>query len=110
MEDAVSEGKFICAHQGLKEELISKWPNAMFVWQTKYVDMIDLYDIGKCKFLAIGREDNILNEVYMQRLCNRSLVFTDSLILETPLAFPVKQSLGEMPSFFCIIFFVEAIN
>jgi hypothetical protein len=48
--------------------------------------------------MAIGREDTVFDEALMERFCERDLVYTDSLVLETPIAFPIKSELGEHQS------------
>jgi hypothetical protein len=55
--------------------------------------VVDDYDAGKCTVMAIGREDTLFDNALMERFCRRELVFTDSLILETPIAFPIKPEL-----------------
>jgi hypothetical protein len=56
---------------------------------------VDDYDAGKCAVMAVGMEDTLLDQALMERFCKRELVFTDSIVLETPIAFPINPELGE---------------
>lgn len=121
MQGAVDSGLHICAHPALRKELEIKWPDARFVFSTegnefnggkKYQSnrfttvlldftcstfhvaaVLDDFDAGKCTVMAIGKEDTLFDAALMERFCERELVFTDSLILETPIAFPIKPEL-----------------
>ena len=44
----------------------------------------------KCEVMAIGREDTEFDETLLERFCRLELVYTDSLVLETPIAFPIN--------------------
>jgi len=95
MEEVILLNVPICAHPALQDELVFKWPSANFIWsENEWNGVVDKYDAGECKVLAIGREDNILDVGFMKKFCDRGLVFTQSLIIETPIAFPIKPELA----------------
>lgn len=58
-----------------------------------FLSVLEDYDAGKCAVLAIGKEDTLFDSTLMEKFCQRELVFTDSLILETPIAFPIKPEI-----------------
>lgn len=95
----IKEGKKICAHPVLKDEMKIKWPDASFVFHAsarEFRGVVEDYDAGKCDVLAVGREDTMLDGQLMEMFCQRDLVFTDSIFLETPIAFAVRPELGEI--------------
>jgi hypothetical protein len=55
--------------------------------------MINDYLAGACDFLSIGYEDTAMDTDIIQELCDRNLVFTDSVILEIPIALPCRGDL-----------------
>lgn len=73
------------------------WPNANFYFHEsgrEVLGMIEDYEAGKCEVLAIGWEDNSVDMGVREKLCENNIFFTDSLILETPQAFPINQKLA----------------
>ena len=56
--------------------------------------MMDDYQAGKCKALAIGTHDVTLDQFTIDRFCEIDLVYTDSLIAEIPIAFPVRDGIS----------------
>ena len=56
--------------------------------------MIEDYEAGKCKALAVGWEDNTADMGIREKLCENGLVYTDSLIIESPVAFPINAKLA----------------
>ena len=52
------------------------------------------YDAGKCKLLAIGYEDTSSDKSFLDRLCERELVYTESVVAEIPMAFPLRQGIS----------------
>lgn len=45
--------------------------------------MIDDYSNGYCDVLAVGESDVTSDDITMKALCDRGIVLTDSLIVET---------------------------
>ena len=89
IEEAIKGNYRICALTGNKEELEVAWPAANFIWNESgksYVGLIEDYDNGMCDVLIYG----FANLDLMNMLCARDLVFTNSLVVENPVAFPVK--------------------
>ena len=48
----------------------------------------------KSKILAIGWEDNTMDVGIREKLCENELRFTDSVVIETPTAFPINPKLA----------------
>ncbi len=95
MKQVVDENVPICGHPALKDELELKWPKATWVFPSDGFDAtFEAYARGECKVLAIGREDTILNKDYLKRVCEHNLVYTDILITENPIAFPIAPQLA----------------
>jgi len=95
IEEAIDQNIEICAHPALREELEHKWPRARFVWSDNELNgLVDDYDNKDCEVLAVGRLDDVLDTPLMLDFCERSLVFTESILLETALAFPIKPELA----------------
>lgn len=67
-----------------------------------YTAVVDDFDSGKCSVLAISKEDTLFDTALMERFCDRELVFTDSLILETPVAFPIKPEFASGMSYWIL--------
>ena len=89
IEEAIEGNYRICALTGNKGELEVAWPNANFIWNQSgksYVGLVEDYDNELCDVLIYG----FANLDLMNMLCERDLVFTDSLVIENPIAFPVK--------------------
>ena len=56
--------------------------------------MLNDYDAGKCELLAIGYEDTSSDKIFLDRLCERELVYTESVVAEIPMAFPLRQGIS----------------
>ena len=56
--------------------------------------MLDDYTAGKCDVLAVGYEDTILSEDFLEEMCENNLVYTSSVVVEVPIAFPIRQDLS----------------
>jgi hypothetical protein len=50
--------------------------------------MIKDYLAGACDFLSVGYEDTPMDTDVLEELCDKNLVFTDSVILDIPIALP----------------------
>ena len=57
--------------------------------------VLDDYDAGHCAAMAIGREDTTTDGDLLEMFCERNLVYTDSLVLENPIGFPINPELGK---------------
>jgi len=85
----------ICCHPALEEEIRQKWPKANWIFPYDgFNGMFDAYHKGECDVLAIGREDTIMNIDYLKRVCEHDLVYTDVLVHENPIAFPIRPELA----------------
>lgn len=82
MDTAVARGKKICVLSSLEEEMRSKWNEAKFVPGENYHDLISTYDEGKCNFLGIAEFDMMADIDLANKLCERDLVSSDSMIVE----------------------------
>ena len=81
----------------IQAELEVAWPSAKFYFHeagNEFRGLLDDYDAGKCKFLAIGWEDTGSDTDFLEMLCERNLVYTDSLIVEIPIAFPIRPEIA----------------
>jgi len=97
MNGAVAAGKIICAHPAVENELQIAWPEANFYFTQsgrEFIGMIEDYDLGLCDFLAVGWEDTSMNLKFREMVCDRNLAVTESLIMEIPVAFPVRSELA----------------
>mmetsp|Transcript_41160 Transcript_41160/g.86336 ORF Transcript_41160/g.86336 Transcript_41160/m.86336 type:complete len:622 (-) Transcript_41160:278-2143(-) len=95
MEGAVAAGVTICAHPAVKVELEIAWPDAKFYFdQGDFHAMLEYVDQGICPFMAVGHEDTVMDSVYLAKLCERDLVYSDSVVAEIPLAFPIRADLA----------------
>mmetsp|Transcript_36003 Transcript_36003/g.63128 ORF Transcript_36003/g.63128 Transcript_36003/m.63128 type:complete len:701 (+) Transcript_36003:59-2161(+) len=97
MNGAVAAGMTICAHPALKAELEVAWPDAKFYFNEQAMDfagMLEDLDAGKCRVMAVGYEDTSMDTAYLEKLCERDLVYTDSLVVEVPIAFPIRANLA----------------
>jgi len=97
MEGAVASGWTICAHPALKSELQVKWPNANFYFTEtgkEFHGILEDYNLGRCDVMAVGWEDTSMDLAFREQICEMDLVYTDSLIIETPIAFPVRPELA----------------
>ncbi|KAL7526580.1 hypothetical protein ACHAXR_005246 [Thalassiosira sp. AJA248-18] len=94
IEKVNHRGMKVCAHPALKTELQVAWPTVNFVFsEASYSGMLEGFDKGKCDVLAVGESD-ILSGDYTVEFCKRGLVLTDSLIIETAVAFPIRHGLA----------------
>jgi len=105
MDRAVAAGKIICAHPAVENELQIAWPKANFYFHQggkEFIGMIEDYDRGLCDFLAVGWEDTSMNLKFTEMICDRNLAYTESLIIEMPVAFPVRSELASGFSYWMI--------
>ena len=95
MKEVIDGNIPICGHPALEEEIRLKWPDGKWVFPGSGFDgMLESYAKGECKVLAIGREDTIMDVNFISKLCELGLVFTDSLVTENPIAFPINPQLA----------------
>mmetsp|Transcript_2090 Transcript_2090/g.4481 ORF Transcript_2090/g.4481 Transcript_2090/m.4481 type:complete len:745 (+) Transcript_2090:84-2318(+) len=105
MEGAVKNNLKICGHPALAEELTTKWPDAKFVFHTEgneFFGLLDDYRAGKCDVLAVGREDTTMDLELLNQFCDEGLVYTNSLVMENPIAFPVSPELASGLSYWIL--------
>ncbi len=73
MEGAVHNNLKICGHPALAEELMTKWPDAKFVFNTEgneFFGLLDDYRARKCDVLAVGREDTTMDLELLNQFCD----------------------------------------
>mmetsp|Transcript_12799 Transcript_12799/g.25708 ORF Transcript_12799/g.25708 Transcript_12799/m.25708 type:complete len:724 (-) Transcript_12799:683-2854(-) len=105
MEDAVANNLKICGHPALARELKSKWPYARFVLSdtvNNFHGVFEDYRAGKCDAMAIGREDTMVDLDLLNSFCDEGLVYTNSLVIENPIAFPVRPKLASGLSYWIL--------
>ena len=98
MEKAIRLEKTICAHPALKDELEVRWPKAKFVYHDTangHYGILGQYDAGACDVMAMGIEDTRFDNFILDMFCERDLVYTDGLVLETPMDFPIRPDLKD---------------
>lgn len=59
-----------------------------------YVGVIENFDAGKCKVLALGEIDVCTNKNAVKLLCDRKLPITKNVILNIPMAFPIRKEIA----------------
>mmetsp|Transcript_26755 Transcript_26755/g.43476 ORF Transcript_26755/g.43476 Transcript_26755/m.43476 type:complete len:288 (+) Transcript_26755:506-1369(+) len=97
IDGAIARGWTICAHPVFKTKLPLAWPTAKFLFSESDNDfhgVLDDYTAGKCKALAIGWEDTSMDRSFLDKICKRELVYTESMFFETPMGFPIRQDLA----------------
>jgi len=100
VEGVVSAGLTICAHSAIEHELKMAWPKGNFINGSKgFHEMVDSYDQDQCEVLAVGWEDTSINLALMEKFCERDLVFTKSVFVEIPMAFPIRPELASDMSY-----------
>jgi len=102
MKDVVASEKKICAHPALKDDLIFAWEHANFIFSESggnYNSMIDDFIVGRCDVLAASLDEIITDVDLVNRFCDNDLVFVNSVVLENPIAFPVRAELASKLSY-----------
>eukprot|EP00986_Skeletonema_menzelii_P007895 scaffold3154_cov129-Skeletonema_menzelii.AAC.1 len=103
MKEVIDGNIPICGHPALEEEIRMKWPDGKWVFPydaaNGFDSMLEAYARGDCKVLAIGREDTIMDMNYIKRVCELDLVYTDVLVTENPIAFPINPQLASAFSY-----------
>jgi len=97
IEDAVGSGMKICAHPALEDDLVLAHPDARFIFNQEGKELyglVDDYDVGKCDVMAVGKMDSLGDLKLMDLFCQRGLVYTESLIIENPVGFPIRSGLA----------------
>ncbi len=92
MKEVIAGNVPICSHPALKDEILMKWPNGNWIFPDggEFHGVLDAYAAGECQVLAIGIEDTIMDSEIVSRVCDLGLVYTDVLVTENPIAFPVR--------------------
>lgn len=97
IEDAVAQEKAICAHPALESDLELAWPDANFVFNREGKELYGLvedYDAGKCPVMAVGKMDSLGDMDLMDMFCKRELFYTESIVIENPVGFPIRSELA----------------
>lgn len=85
IEEVVATGMPICAHPALQADLELAHPKAKFVFNEdgkELYGLVEDYDAGLCKVMAVGKMDSLGDLKLMDLFCERDLVYTESLIIE----------------------------
>lgn len=96
MAEVNAQGMRVCAQTPLRAELEVTYSSTEFVYSesgTVY-GMVDDYVAGRCDFLAVGETIVQANIKLVNLLCEQNLVFTDSVVIENVIAFPIKRDLA----------------
>lgn len=78
-------------------ELEVIWEDALFHFHQDdagFRGLINDYKRGLCDFLAIGYEDTIMDMDFHEEMCVNDLVFTDSVLIEIPIALPIREDIS----------------
>ncbi|KAL7533390.1 hypothetical protein ACHAXR_007666, partial [Thalassiosira sp. AJA248-18] len=96
MESVVENGMKICAYSAMKLEYEAGWPRGNFVFSqtSDYTGVFEDFDAGKCAVMALPHTQLSPNIELEAGLCKRDLVFTQSLVLEDPVSFPIRPELS----------------
>ncbi|KAL7549280.1 hypothetical protein ACHAWF_013032 [Thalassiosira exigua] len=97
IEDAVAAEMKICAHPALQSDLELAHPEAKFVFNQEGKELyglVDDFDNNLCDVMAVGKMDSLGDMKLMDLFCERELVYTDSLIIENPVGFPIRKDLA----------------
>ena len=99
MKQVIDRNIPICGHSALEEEIRLNWPTGRWVFPGDFYPMFEAYDNGECEVLALGIEDTKMDRGIQAKMCEYGLVYTDSLIAENPIAFPIKPQLASAFSY-----------
>jgi len=97
MESVVAKKMRICAHPALQEDLELAHPDATFVFNLNGKELFGLvedYKAGSCEVLAVGKMDSLGDMNLMDLFCKEELVYTESLVIENPVGFPIRSDLA----------------
>ncbi|KAL9181674.1 hypothetical protein ACHAXT_012017 [Thalassiosira profunda] len=97
IEESIALGYKICAHPALQSDLELAHPNANFIFNQEGRELYGLledYDAGLCEVMAVGKMDSLGDLNLMALFCDRKLVYTDSLVIENPVGFPIRSDLA----------------
>jgi hypothetical protein len=87
----------------LEDEIRLRWPKANWLFPNDGFlgpnGMFEAYERGDCKVLAVGREDTTMDRDALAKVCKLGLVYTDSVVTENPIAFPIKPQLASSFSY-----------
>ena len=106
IDGAIQANVALCGHIALKDELITKWPNANWIFGRSnnedefltaddelmmasygsWFDMLQNYDNGYCSMLVTGKNSVLSDLIIMAEVCNRNLIHTVLPEFEIPLA------------------------
>lgn len=81
----------------IQDALETSWPDAIFYFHqegNEFPGVLDDYEAGKCQVMVIGYEDTKWDSIFLERLCDLDLVYTDSVADEIPIAFPTRQGIA----------------
>lgn len=75
------------AHPILKTDLEKAYPTATFVYSdddanSKWVEMLELFDAGECDVLAMSEIDTRGDTQVLKKICDNDLRFTKSVFIE----------------------------
>eukprot|EP00580_Thalassiosira_gravida_P005994 CAMPEP_0201655548 /NCGR_PEP_ID=MMETSP0493-20130528/46064_1 /ASSEMBLY_ACC=CAM_ASM_000838 /TAXON_ID=420259 /ORGANISM="Thalassiosira gravida, Strain GMp14c1" /LENGTH=670 /DNA_ID=CAMNT_0048132137 /DNA_START=1151 /DNA_END=3160 /DNA_ORIENTATION=- len=97
IEDVIARQMNICAHPVLADDIKLTHPKANFVFNQEGKELyglVDDYDAKKCEVMAVGKMDSLGDLKLIDLFCARDLVFTDSLVMENPVGFPIRSDLA----------------
>ena len=102
MEKAVAMKISICAHPAIEQELRDQWPDGNFYFHkegNEFRGIVQDYDDGKCSVMVVGWEDTSADVALLNMYCDRNLAFTENVIAEIPMAWPIRSELASGMSY-----------
>ena len=91
IDGAISAGYRICAHPVLNKEMRQAYPEANFYFHedgNDFPGIMDDYLAGRCEVMAYSESASL------ELMCANEVVFTDSVLHEIPIAFPMRQGIA----------------
>ena len=93
----------ICGHPALEEELRLELPKSNWYFPEDGFNgpngMFEAHARGECQVLAVGREDTVMNREVRAKMCRLNLVYTNEVLHENPIAFPIRPQLASSFSY-----------
>ena len=102
MENAVAMKISICAHPAIEQELRDQWPDGNFYFHqegNEFRGILQDYDDGKCSAMVVGWEDTSADIALLNMYCDRNLAFTENVIAEIAMAWPIRTELASGMSY-----------
>ena len=104
IEEAIADNMALCVHPALQSDLTTAWPNANWVFSTVQGQeiitgdqapnvLLNNFDSGSCQGVVAGLSDILDNAELANKFCDRGLVYTRSVVMHKPVAFPARKEI-----------------